>query len=108
MKANEILTAAANLLETKGWTQDAFARDANGKSIKSHEESAVCFCTIGALNRASGENVVRRLDTEGNRAYEHLRHSIGGWGVAEWNDSYDRTKEDVISTLRNAAETYKE
>lgn len=108
MKAKEILIEAANLLETKGWTQDAFARDANGMGIKSHEESAVCFCTIGALNRVSGENVVRRLDTEGNKAYEYLRDSIGGWGIAEWNDSYDRTKEDVISALRNAAATYQE
>lgn len=75
---------------------------------QSENENAVCFCTIGALNRASGENVVRGLYTEGHKAYEHFKNSIGGYGVAEWNDAYDRTKEDVISTLRNAAETYKE
>lgn len=108
MKAKDILIEAANLLETKGWTQGAFARDANGISISDDEESAVCFCTIGALNRVSCENVVCGHNTEGHKAYEHLRNSIGRHRVTKWNDYDDRTKEDVINTLRTAAATCEE
>jgi hypothetical protein len=35
------------------WTTGTMARDAQGKSVEPHNPSAVCFCTFGAVHKAS-------------------------------------------------------
>lgn len=52
-RALQILRDALNLLETKGWTQKVDARDAHGKPVPCHSDEAACFCSIGAMLRAS-------------------------------------------------------
>lgn len=108
MKAKEILIEAANLLESKGWTQQASARDSNGDDVSYYDEEAVCYCILGALDKVNNQPVARAgLDSEGNKAYTHLKATIGGM-IAQWNDQEGQTKENVIKTIREAAETIKE
>jgi hypothetical protein len=46
-----VLEVAAQLVE-KGWTKGALARDAEGYAVSLESDDAVCFCAIGAINRA--------------------------------------------------------
>jgi len=56
MKPSEILIAARTLLETKGWTQDAMARDISGIAVSCHDPRATCFCALGATGKVLGPN----------------------------------------------------
>lgn len=50
MNAAELITKAADLIETTGWTQGYSARDENGDPVFANNERAVCFCAHGALS----------------------------------------------------------
>ena len=52
MTPREVLLAAAELVE-QGWTQGAGARGRSGKPVATLGRSAVCWCAIGAIKRAS-------------------------------------------------------
>lgn len=47
----ETLTRAVELMQC-GWTQGAFARDDQLKSINFDSPDAICFCASGAIARA--------------------------------------------------------
>lgn len=50
MKTSEFLIESKKLIDTPyKWTQNALARDKNGNEVSHVRESAVCFCSIGAL-----------------------------------------------------------
>lgn len=50
----ERLDKAANLIE-QGWTQGAYARDANGIGVHPRSEDAVCWCLTGAIQNAMSD-----------------------------------------------------
>lgn len=52
------LIDARDILETKGWTQGAIARDADGNSCFTASSDVVCFCGLGALLKACGSESV--------------------------------------------------
>jgi hypothetical protein len=98
---NQVLLAAADLLETTGWTQAYYARDSAGNPVASEDKNAACFCTYGALRRVTKsrkENHVTRLILE-----ETLRRITGDDYILNWNDKPGQTAENVIATLRKAA-----
>lgn len=101
--AKEVIQEAANLLEQKGWIQGDFAKDSNGRLVASISPDATCYCTVGAIRaavyKASGETDTT-IEGEAKRI---IRRHIGKVGIAMWNDADDQTKENVISTLREAA-----
>lgn len=54
MKTSTILKRAKKLIsDPKRWTQHAFAKAANGNVIGPESDNAVCWCSIGALRKAS-------------------------------------------------------
>ena len=54
----ELLSKARKLIENpENWLQGDFSRDAEGNPCFSTEENAVCFCSIGALRRATSSGV---------------------------------------------------
>lgn len=108
--AKNVLIEAINLLETKGWTQDEFARDINGVGVGSLSKSATCYCTIGAINAATSALVERNTGWDEERradlrlnAKRAVRQVIQG-GIAMWNDTEGRTKDEVIEALKQAAD----
>ncbi|APH74148.1 DUF6197 family protein [Aquibium oceanicum] len=55
MTPTEILIKARELIaDPKHWTQGQLARSNTGSYINPQHPSAVCFCSIGALERAAG------------------------------------------------------
>jgi hypothetical protein len=98
MTPEEILAGAANILEQKGWLQCAW-EDYDGRC-----------CLLGALAKAGCLQ-----SDEGKKHWCRLKHAVaqevgvpdegpGGHydSLIDWNNEPGRTKEEVITALRNA------
>jgi hypothetical protein len=95
-----ILECAAELIETKGWTQGSYARDANGEAVDLLDKNAECFCIIGALSHVSwGYDFNIRC-----KAYQFATNILHDKSLLPWNDDPARTKEEVITFLKSASE----
>lgn len=105
--AKDVLIEAINLLETKGWTQHEFARDANGVDVGSLSKSAACFCTIGAINAAQ-HSLTRKVNPSLREDAKRAVRDVIQGGIAMWNDTKGRTKDEVIEVLKQAAEIVEE
>lgn len=105
---------AIELLETRGWTQGAYARDADGFGSRTLDaglakmENPVCFCLAGAVAWAMHERGWTQLTEKlqwfythwflGNPGYDSRRWFLDLW--ANLNDGPKQTKEGVIETLK--------
>ena len=95
-----VLKRATELIE-HGWAQGAMSRDARGRAIVTWSPGASVragsWCVAGAIHRASldlGESY-----TPARMAVSAVLH---GSTLTEWNDAEERTKDHVLSALREA------
>ena len=88
-----VFARAADLIETKGWTQGTSARTATGDPCSPDDPKATCFCASGALAAvgAWGADMAR------------LRAHLNIYSLSIWNDRPDRTAAEVIAALRACA-----
>lgn len=96
-----VLRAAASLLEQPGkWTQGEAARNENGRYTPPRQPGAVCWCAAGAIlcsSSGSGIDVAH--------AFKNWLFDDGYFGsIGSWNDAGDQTQENVVATLRRAAD----
>lgn len=106
MKPSEVLSKAADLIEPEGaWMQGAPARRADGSAAYNvfEHEDVVCFCALGAIQKAAGS------DPEYEPASEFFRTRIlramgRNVSYASWNDAPVRTQAEVVAKLREAAD----
>lgn len=55
METIDVLKAARELISDESrWTQQAMARDVSGKHVFSYDARATRWCSMGAINKASG------------------------------------------------------
>src|SRR6185312_9304932 len=95
---SDVLEAAAELISTPdAWTTGCMARDRDGRSVPALSRSAVSFCAMGAIRRASG-----RSEIIYSGSVDALRRTIQR-PVTAWNDGYGMTAGLVVSELRAAA-----
>lgn len=96
MKLSEILRAAKALIETRGWCQGDEA------SIWGPPNGPCCAATaISQLNIpwSGGQSF------QGNGAIKLLKQAAGLpeiYGLAQWNDAPERTKEEVLAAYDKA------
>ena len=96
-QVTQILQAARNLISKReNWTQDYFARAADGSGVYSQSDNAVCWCSLGALNRVSPPDEGSQA---GKQAKVFLREAMGG-PIASFNDTH--THEEVIAAWDEA------
>jgi hypothetical protein len=100
---HEVLRKAADLIEQRGWAQRRF-EDANGR-----------LCIHGAIHLVVSRLAVRNdwdRDSLSTAAWHQFLEYILAEGVEpdlvrlgfmRWNDSPERTKEEVVRALREAA-----
>ncbi len=90
---------AWKLLEQTDWCQRTYARDKFGYPTKLNDPSACRFCMVGAIKRVypftDRENILAKIkDKLFNNATNHTTT------VFLWNDAPVRTKDQVISLLK--------
>lgn len=90
--AKEILTTARKLIsDENNWTQGAYARNIAGDSVLYNDPTAICFCSIGALervNKGSRDPIVI--------AYRALATELGGGSnIVQFNDK--ATHQEVLA-----------
>lgn len=87
----KVCLKAAELLEQHGWTQGA------AKNIQTG-----AMCAAGAMYYAN-KDLAHPLDYYADARYHFLK-AVKAQNIPAWNDMPERTKEEVISTLRNLAQ----
>ena len=102
MNTADILERAATLIEERGWNQGWYVNGCGG------------LCTTGAMFAAVGMEPVLGQDSNWNTFNEiAFRSAQAAWDrftahvaqhAPQWNDAPERTKEEVVSTLRAAAQ----
>lgn len=98
----EVLEGAADLIAS-GWTKEALARNAEGKTVEPEDDDATCWCLMGATDRAAADG-----GSPWQVAYQArdiFRQSMGGelFCIPDWNDAPERTQDEVVAKLREAA-----
>lgn len=110
--AARILENARDLLaRPNGWTQGAYAKDANGEDLSYRRTTgdAACFCSIGAVD-VSTRRVCReehpyyktKARGEALLALQHTISSKHDIAIAVWNDSLQRTQKEVVEAFDKA------
>ncbi len=112
----QILTDAANLIESGRWTKGSFVRLAS-----SEEGQTLCFCAVGAIDAASMPAIPSTLDewntgldyiADGPAAFPHdaamdlareASWKLKDDSIANFNDLDTTTAADVVALLREAA-----
>lgn len=97
----EHLKKMRELLE-KGWTQGAWARNANGVNCGPHHDEATAFCLIGASLRAGGPSDLEPILPESLSAAIGAEPRMGPFLV--FNDHPIRTQADVLALIDRAIE----
>lgn len=89
-KVSTILIHAKSLIDTpEKWTQNYYAKDAAGFSVPALYEGATCFCSIGAVYRATHD-----LDSESitNEALNLFRQVTGKMNIFMFNDCHTHSE----------------
>lgn len=110
MNAVELITKAADLIETKGWTQGCNARNAAGERVYVDTPDAACFCVYGALAKCVEQELLGQLnDIAAAELSKYVSREFGeldgrsGQNIVNYNDTPGRTKEEVLAVMRAVA-----
>lgn len=96
-EAAEVLRKARELIsDQKRWTQKAYARDRYGFGTGPWLKNAICFCSRGALMKASGLKVNEVVATPANTV---LQSNMNG-NVPLFNDTH--THAEVLEAFDRA------
>lgn len=87
----DMVRQAAELVR-RGWTTGYAARAENGAAVNFYDRKAVCFCTIGALQRA----VLDGLGGEEEIMYTDF-----------YEETYSRVQDTVLNTLSSIFPNWK-
>lgn len=91
MTPHEILVDARALLtDPEHWTQGTFARDRRGYPVSAASENAVCWCTYGALTKATPGGELRSTEVfrAAHAVIDLTVREMGFGSVVQLNDSY--------------------
>lgn len=98
----DVLERAADLIEPEGaWIQGALWRDSEGRDLDEDgdKSDATCWCTVGATLAVAGLTQSLKADRFFSR---FLGFDFSG-EVEVWNDAPERTQQEVVAKLREAA-----
>lgn len=115
----ELLKEARNYI-ANGWIKQKYAGDRDGNGTDTYDDNAVCFCALGAIERAANklyesfpedlitqiisspiyleEEAVKLIDAEIPQDQRVSARSASR-RVILWNDHIDRTQEDVLKVF---------
>ena len=98
----KLLKDARNLIaKRENWTQDDFAKTADGNGVYSKSDEAVCWCSLGALTKSSPPDEDKQIK---NLAKLLLSEAMDS-PITTFNDSH--THEEVLAAWDKAIELAK-
>lgn len=112
-----VMTDVLNILDKpERWTQNSYARNAEGKGVLATHESAVCFCMYGAIFRSIlgiTQRVAQSTECQLSNEQRALVQEIGGdffemteTPVSIFNDHPQTTYEKVITKVSELRDHY--
>ena len=107
MKPSELLIKAqAVIADPRRWTQDVYAKDAEGQVTKTLSPDAACWCSLGALEKVAHEEntYITRLTAAGYLAV--VSDKYGYSGITDLNDNLSH--ETVMKAWDKAIKLAKE
>lgn len=101
MNAHEVLKAARELItDRNAWTQNNYAKDADGKGTGTADDNAVSWCAYGAISHVC---TCKAIEIEDNSApASRLIDAMGGAAVSYFNDNH--THGEVLAAFDKAIE----
>ena len=107
MKPSELLTKAKALIaDPKHWTQGWYAQDAKGHRTVPSTPKAVCWCSIGALDKVAREENTYSPKLEAAKYLTKVSAECGYSGIPDFNDS--SSHETVMKAWDKAIKLAKE
>ena len=106
--ASAVLKTALNLIASpENWTKGAGARNAHGVPVSVDDSQAVCFCSMGAMDRA-----IEILDMDYSVGiYDYLYKNIPTNHtnlITSYNDAESTTHDDVVNFFKIAIQKAEE
>jgi hypothetical protein len=97
-KVTETLVGAREILnDPNRWTREFQARDSTGAACAWNDSEAVCFCLMGAINRAA-MNIDPNDRVPAYEAMDELDKVIDN-AIPVFNDRPSTTHEDILKAL---------
>jgi hypothetical protein len=91
----------ALLADREAWTKGTLARDANWAPVQSLSPEAVCWCLVGASERADPQSMGTYADEE----IETTLRALGKTScIQDFNDSEYTEHEDILMVLDHTIE----
>lgn len=106
MKTSEILKKAKSLIDSpEKWAKGHYATDDCGYQVNVMDKRAACFCSVGAVQRATHEGLMRSeqalatLNGRSDKAFATLNRQLKGCSgtfarrnVVDFNDYHTHTE----------------
>ena len=88
MKPSELLIKAqAVIADPEHWTQDWYAHNAEGQDVGPSTPDAVCWCSLGALEKVAYEENTYAARFAATRCLFEVSAECGYSGIADFNDN---------------------
>ena len=88
MKPSELLTKAkAVIADPKHWTQGWYAKDAEGQPVGPRKSYAVCWCSLGALDKVAHEENTYSTHSTTAGYLDVVSVECGYSGIPDFNDN---------------------
>ena len=88
MKPSELLIKAkAVIADPKHWTKGQYARDAKGQASAPCGPDAVCWCSLGALDKVAHEEYTYDARFAATRCLFDVSEKYGYNGIVDLNDN---------------------
>ena len=88
MKPSELLIKAqAVIADPRRWTQDVYAKDAEGQVTKTLSPDAVCWCSLGALEKVAHEENANGACFAATEYLAVVSEECGYSGISDFNDN---------------------
>lgn len=97
--SEKILQAMEIIGSPERWTKCTLARDSDGVAINLRDSDAVCFCSIGALDKVKSSATVKHYVSTS----VPLTTTYGFAGVIDFNDAPETKHKDVMNMFMTAA-----